>query len=633
MCMINEAVALAFAVAILVFVLDSGLQVSVQRKAFITANLAVIISSLISIMIITIGGIFNPLEIFPTRILVALINISGVLVAVTFVHYAFSILIDNDIRYLRFKRLSWSLFAFVSLLIVYISMTSSSIDYQTLGERPDPYITIAPITVFLYVLWIIVIAALNRSQAVIRFFNIILGMAIVGVISIWVQVMMPEVMLNSITAAFILMISSLYLQNKKALLDDTLEIQNRTAFHNDVAFKKNHPKDDVLIMIELCDVRSYLDTHGAVFAQTMIETVVNQLIQIYGRNTLYKYSTDTFALHFQHRQGILIKDAEVTLKDLFQTPFEIDGTEVSLSAKIYTFTLAMIQDDDLIAVIEYAKATHHGLHHPNLLTIDEAFMRLYHREKAIAKTIALTLSQGEIDVVYQPIYDIKTKTYTRMEALARLHDPIYGKIAPQEFIQIAERSSLINDLGASVIRTSIATMASLLKEGSSITNVSVNLSAIEVADMRLVQTVLDALNSASLDPRCLSFEVTETVFVKNNNDLQRLSKDFKRHHINMILDDFGTGFANIEAVFSGIFETVKFDGTLFRKMLEDQKGPDVISHMIGLFHSLGIKATIEGIETNNQKLEAIGASADELQGFFLKRPMTKEDLVQFVSKH
>ncbi|MCF7932501.1 MAG: EAL domain-containing protein, partial [Acholeplasmataceae bacterium] len=75
------------------------------------------------------------------------------------------------------------------------------------------------------------------------------------------------------------------------------------------------------------------------------------------------------------------------------------------------------------------------------------------------------------------------------------------------------------------------------------------------------------------------------------------------------------------------------DGTLFRKMLEDQKGPDVIARMIGLFHSLGIKTTIEGIETDQQRLEAITAGADELQGFFLKRPMAKEDLVQFVSKH
>ena len=219
MCIMNEAVSLAFALAILIFILDSGLRYSPERRAFIVANIAVIALSVLTTTILFVSMVFNPLEMLPTRIFVALINVAGVAVAVTFVHYVFAILIDQEDEYRRTIFISWILYGLVSALVIYVSLTSPQITYDTLGQRPDPYITVAPLSVLGYVLWAMTVGIRYRHRTTRSMLTIISALALVSVVSILLQIHLPEVMLNSITSVFILLVAALYLQNKKAFID------------------------------------------------------------------------------------------------------------------------------------------------------------------------------------------------------------------------------------------------------------------------------------------------------------------------------------------------------------------------------------------------------------------------------
>ncbi len=282
---------------------------------------------------------------------------------------------------------------------------------------------------------------------------------------------------------------------------------------------------------------------------------------------------------------------------------------------------------DPTSVIDYALSTFVKSDSSTMLDVTPMTIQDHQREKAITKTLHEKLMTGGIDVLFQPIYDTSSKTFKKAEALARLYDPIYGPISPLEFIPIAERASLINLLSYSVIKTSLETLRCLEEHASTIETISINISGTQVGDISFPEHVVDLINMHGNDPGSLSFELTETVMVSHMQSLKDFASAFKAAGITLTLDDFGTGVSNIESVLSGLFETIKFDGNIFHDLTRNRTGSSAIRHLIALFKSLGIRTTIEGIETKEQKDSAIGAGADELQGYFLAMPMTKEDLL------
>jgi EAL domain-containing protein (putative c-di-GMP-specific phosphodiesterase class I) len=179
-----------------------------------------------------------------------------------------------------------------------------------------------------------------------------------------------------------------------------------------------------------------------------------------------------------------------------------------------------------------------------------------------------------------------------------------------------------------VIRRSARLIRALNENNSSIRSVAVNLSGHQIADSSFPKSVMSLCKQEGIIPSSLSFEVTESVWVRNNSALLMLSKAFKTHGITLALDDFGTGYANLEAVYSGIFETVKFDGKLFRNLSSGPAGHDTLSNLIALFSSLGVKTTIEGVESEEQRRDAIHAKADSLQGFLVRRPLQDIEIIK-----
>ncbi len=271
MCVINEAVALALSIAILLFILDSGLHISIQRRAFIAANIAVIIASTFSIITLLITTFMPSLDLIVFKWLLAGHSIWVNLIAYTFASYALSVLISNEVVYQRHKRIAFILFLMTIPLIITLAMTTDKLTIPVPKGRPLPYLTITPVIVFFYVLWILIIAMTYKSQALKQYFGVIFSMVVLSSTVIIIQLHLPNLMLNSITAAFILVVASLYLQNKKTLLDDGLDIQNRTAFNKDIKRIKA-TNQDILYLVSVIDYTTFHDTKDSKFAlDVMVE--------------------------------------------------------------------------------------------------------------------------------------------------------------------------------------------------------------------------------------------------------------------------------------------------------------------------------------------------------------------------
>jgi len=380
-------------------------------------------------------------------------------------------------------------------------------------------------------------------------------------------------------------------------------------------------------MVHLPDFKTILDTKDHTYTIRMVRTVSERLATSLDRDRIYRYRTETLAV-LTTEESVDGRPTERVIEDLFLEPFNLEDKPVMLTARILTVPLSRMEDVDIVSVIEHGLVTEGLSPGVHLHRIDSKDIKGYLREQAIIRLMRNQLDEGEIDVVFQPILDLKRGRFTSAEALARLSSEDLGDIKPSEFIPIAERAGLIHALGMSVIRTSSRLMRKLQEKDSVIRQVAINLSSHQIADTSFSKSVVRTCKDEGIRPSSLSFEVTESVWVRNNSDLLRLAKSFKNEGIKLLLDDFGTGYANLEAVYSGIFETVKFDGMLFRNLSKGPAGHDTIANLIALFSSLGVKTTVEGVESPEQEHDAIAAKADSLQGFLIKRPIPAAEILQ-----
>ena len=217
---------------------------------------------------------------------------------------------------------------------------------------------------------------------------------------------------------------------------------------------------------------------------------------------------------------------------------------------------------------------------------------------------------------YQPFFDIHGGTLRGFEALVRWTDPERGEISPQLFIPLAETSGLIVPLGAWVLEQACRAAASWNTRCS----VAVNLSPAQFRSGHLVGEVERTLSHTGLAPDRLELEVTEGLLIEDIDQVLESLLAIKRLGVRVALDDFGTGYSSLSYLRRFPFDKVKIDRSFIRAMAEDEASRSIVDAIISLGHSLRLRVTAEGIETERQLSMLRAGGCDEAQGFLLGRP-------------
>ena len=197
-----------------------------------------------------------------------------------------------------------------------------------------------------------------------------------------------------------------------------------------------------------------------------------------------------------------------------------------------------------------------------------------------------------------------------------------GYIPSEEFIQLAEESDLIIELGSWILEKACKIAATWPKP----LVLAVNVSALQALRSSFVPMVLAAIHLAGLDVRRLELGVTEALFLElPENGFDSLFT-IKKLGVHVVLDDFGTGYSSINHLRLFPFDKVKFDPSLLADLAVTGKGADVFSAMLALRHSLDIQTAVERIETQAQLKQIEGHACDQVQGFLLGSPMPTGEL-------
>jgi diguanylate cyclase (GGDEF)-like protein len=242
-----------------------------------------------------------------------------------------------------------------------------------------------------------------------------------------------------------------------------------------------------------------------------------------------------------------------------------------------------------------------------------------------------SLERSELLLHYQPQIDLRTGHVIGMEALVRWMHPTKGLISPLEFIPIAEENGMIVAIGEWVLRTACEFNRQLQDDGLPPVRVAVNLSARQLRDKKLVDTIRDALEASKLDPQYLEIEITESMVMHNPEEAILLLQTIKSLGVQMSLDDFGTGYSSLAYLKKFPVDRLKIDKSFVIDMVSDPEDAAIVSAVIALSHSLGVEVIAEGIDTREVLSALVALKCDEAQGYFYSKPLASADMQRFLT--
>ena len=249
------------------------------------------------------------------------------------------------------------------------------------------------------------------------------------------------------------------------------------------------------------------------------------------------------------------------------------------------------------------------------------------RRAAVENALARGFEEGGFEVYYQPTYSLTDRKLHGAEALIRLHDSLLGNIFPDEFIPIAEQNGLIDDIDDFVLREVCSFIKSGVPASLGVSSINVNLSVIECMQPGFVKHINDITEEYDIDKNMINFEITESIAASNYEVLSKVVKALKDDGFHFSMDDYGTGYSNMRAIFMLDFDVVKIDKSILWSAEESELGRIILESSVHMIKQMHRKILVEGVETENQ-IELLKALAvDYLQGYFFSKPVPKAEFI------
>ncbi len=319
------------------------------------------------------------------------------------------------------------------------------------------------------------------------------------------------------------------------------------------------------------------------------------------------------------------------LKSTFDEPFNIDGQEVSITASV---GISVYPDDgdnaDVLmknAGAASAFVKKQGGNNYQFFS-DEVEARSKERMQ-LETDLRKAIGRGQFEMHYQPKVHTQTGELLSVEALIRWNHPQRGLVSPGVFIPLAEEIGFIHSLGDWVI-LSVCRQAKLWRDKGWVDfNVSLNVSPQQLTAGDIVSFVSGALKNNQLPPESIVLELTESLAMDKGLDILDLLKRLKACGVGLSIDDFGTGYSNLGYLKQLPFDELKIDRSFLMNIPSDQDEVAIITAIVGMAKSLGLKVVAEGVEELAQ-LECLrGFDVESIQGYYFSRPLSVSDFEQY----
>ena len=347
------------------------------------------------------------------------------------------------------------------------------------------------------------------------------------------------------------------------------------------------------------------------------------------RDTVARIGGDEFLMLIEDFAGMndLVQVAG-RVREAFHQPVLIAGREFVLTVSI-GIALAPHDADSATELMQHADtAMYHAKHSGRdaVQFFTQSMSAAVQRRLDIEEALRGAAERGEIRVQYQPLVRLSDRQVIGAEALLRWHHPSLGPIAPDEFIDVAEQTGLIDGLGRLVLSDVFAHLSEWRMRVPCFT-VSVNVSPRQFRDSDFAARLIRDLSDHRLPGEAIELEVTEGVLLTARPGVIDSFERLRDHGVGLVMDDFGTGYSSLSYLRDYPFSAIKIDRSFVGGMDADPKKRQLVNSAIRLAHALDLKVIAEGVETEQELSGLLDERCDLAQGYLFARAMPAEQLV------
>ena len=433
---------------------------------------------------------------------------------------------------------------------------------------------------------------------------------------------------------------------ERGLLEHTLQrlaeedpltgIANRQGFQTLLAVRlaESDGRGIALGHLDLDNFRHANDALGHQAGDRLILQVVARLkSQLEAGDQLARLGSDEFALLINtHRAPERAEWMAERITEVMAEPYWVDGESLLIGCSLgIAHARANAGADPLMwhahIAMQQAKSTQGCTFH----VFNERINRNARSLADLESELRRALRRDELELHYQPRLDLGTGQIVGLEALVRWRHSERGLLAPSEFVPLAEQSGLIVPLGYWVISRALRDMQALREQGLEPLHMAVNLSFRQFQDSQLLSTLSRLIIERGVEAQWLEFELTETAVMRRSDLVKQTMDALGRLGVRFSLDDFGTGFSSFVHLNSLPIALLKIDKSFVGGMEDREENRKLVHAMINLAHNLKLEVVAEGVETPEQLALLRDFGCDQVQGYFISKPLPLTDLVAFLT--
>ncbi len=425
--------------------------------------------------------------------------------------------------------------------------------------------------------------------------------------------------------------------HRLAYYDQLTGLPNRNYFCERVSeqLMASPELEAAVIFVDIDNFMRLNNSFGYLIGDVLMRKVAERLEECIGANVLLaRLRGDEFAMFAAGTSDRSEIEALMAgINHSFSRPFSHDSLEFDLAVSM---GICMYPEDGqdattLIANAENAMSQAKAEPGTSYKYYDRKTVETASRRVALEGALRRAVERGELFLQYQPIADVMTGAILATEALVRWKHPEFGLMSPDKFIPIADETGLIISIGEWVLSEACRQTRSWQDLGFRNLGISVNVSAVQFAQTRLLTQIKNVLKYSGLAPQFLEVEITESVLMRDAEATASTLEALKDMGVCIAMDDFGTGYSSLSYLKRFPIDTLKIDKSFIQDISGNREGSSIVSAIAALGHSLDLSLVAEGVETTEQRKFLESLRCDRMQGYLLSKPLPADQVVKFLT--
>lgn len=427
------------------------------------------------------------------------------------------------------------------------------------------------------------------------------------------------------------------LERHRASHDDLTGLPNRCYFTQSIdSFVSRHRGGNcerfAVLFMDIDRFKVVNDTLGHHYGDLVLKEVSHRLKAAMNEShSLVRMGGDEFALLVDNINGPLrLQMVSDKVIKVLSRPFVIEGhpMDVDVSVGIAVYPDHGTTSQQLIKCAELAMYKAKSL--PNHLAHYDVGMETHSIDQlSILGDLRRAIDNDELMLLFHPQVDLRTRRICGVEALVRWPHPKLGLLTPDKFIPIAEQSGIIHLLDRWVLEEVFEVLADWHKSGIDIA-VSANLSPKSLHDPQLIQRIMRAIHSKRFSPSMLQLEITESAVMADADKALAIMTRLSNAGVGFSIDDFGTGYSSLSYLKRLPANEIKIDKSFVVNMDKDENDAVIVRSTIDLAHNMGRHVVAEGVEDQDVLDLLVILGCDQVQGFFISRPLSRSMLKSWI---